>query len=84
MPSPRGGMPCSQQRRFEEAGGQRLPLGGVNGYVGVRGKQGRRRDQFQGVTPQKKRRTQLFDATREAAIAFAQLRDVEPGFGISE
>ena len=54
MSSPRGGMPRSQQRRFEEAGGQRLPLGGVNGYVGVRGKQGRRKDQFQGVDPSEK------------------------------
>ena len=52
LSSPRGGMPRSQQARFEEAGGQRLPLGGINGYIGVRGKQGRRRDQFQGVTPQ--------------------------------
>ena len=43
--------------RFEEAGGQRLPLGGVNGYRGVRGKQGRKKDKFQGVTPKKQHRT---------------------------
>ena len=71
-------MPRSQQARFEEAGGQRLPLGSINGYIGVRGKQGRRKDKYQGVTPKKKHRTQLFDTAREAAIAFAQLReDVE-------
>ena len=54
-------MPRSQQARFEEAGGQRLPLGGINGYIGVRGKQGRRKDKYQGVTPKKVNRTQLFD-----------------------
>ena len=63
-------MPRSQQARFEEAGGQRLPLGGINGYIGVRGK-----DKYQGVTPKKVNRTQLFDTAREAAIAFAQLRE---------
>ena len=68
-------MPRSQQARFEEAGGQRLPLGGINGYIGVRGKQGRRKDKYQGVTPKKVNRTQLFDTAREAAIAFAQLRE---------
>ena len=41
-------MPSSQPR-FEEVAGQRLPLGGVNGYLGVRGKQGRGKDKFQGV-----------------------------------
>ena len=71
-------MPRSQQARFEEAGGHRLPLGGINGYFGVRGKQGRGKDQYQGVTPKKKHRTKLFNTAREAAIAFAQLReDVE-------
>ena len=72
-------MPSSQPR-FEEAGGQRLPLGGVNGYLGVRGKQGRGKDKFQGVTPKKQHRTALFDSPLEAAIAFAQLKeDLELG-----
>ena len=53
-------MPPSQPR-FEEAGGQRLPLGGANHYQGVRGKQGRGKNQFQGVTPKKQHRTALFD-----------------------
>ena len=35
-----------RQQLFEEAGGQRLPLGGLNGYLGVRGKQGRNKDQY--------------------------------------
>ena len=61
-------MPPSQPR-FEEAGGQRLPLGGKNRYHGVRGKQGRNKNQFQGVTPKKQHRTALFDTALEAAIA---------------
>lgn len=48
--------------RFEEIAGQRLPLGGKNGYIGVRGKQGRKKDKFQGVTPRKQHRTDLFDS----------------------
>ena len=61
--------------RFEEAGGQRLPLGGCNGYLGVRGGQGRGKDKFQGTTPQKRHRTKHYDTPLEAAIAFAQLRE---------
>ena len=61
--------------RFEEAGGQRLPLGGRHGYLGVRGKQGRKKDKFQGTTPKKQHRTGLCDTPLEAAIAFAQLRE---------
>ena len=63
------------QPRFEEIAGQRLPLGGVNGYVGVRGKQGRSKNLFQGVTPRKRHRTKLFGTALEAAIAYAQLRE---------
>ena len=44
-------MPARAQQTFEVAGGQRLPLGGRNGYLGVRGKQGRAKNKFQGVTP---------------------------------
>ena len=63
------------QPRFEEAAGQRLPLGGVNGYAGVRGKQGRKKDKFQGVTPKKQHRTALYNTPFEAAVAFAQLKE---------
>ena len=52
----------SREPRVEVAGGQRLPLGGLNGYAGVRGKQGRQKDKFQGVTPKKQHRTALFDS----------------------
>ena len=34
------------QDNVEAVGTLRLPLGGVNGYVGVRGKQGRKKDKF--------------------------------------
>ena len=68
------------QPRFEEFGGQRLPLGGLNGYAGVRGKQGRKKDKFQGVTPKKQHRTAHFDTAQDAALALAQLReDLELG-----
>jgi hypothetical protein len=61
--------------RFEEVGGQRLPLGGLHGYIGVRGKQGRKKDKFQGTTPKKRHRTKHYNTPLEAAIAFAQLRE---------
>ena len=65
---------------FEVAGGQQLPLGGINGYIGVRGKQGKKKDKFQGTTPRKQHRTAHFDTPQEAAIALAQLReDLELG-----
>ena len=67
-------MPAAQPR-FEEAGGHRLPLGGVNRYLGVRGKQGRDKDKFQGTTPRKQHRTKLYDTPLEAAIAFAQMKE---------
>ena len=63
------------QPQIEEAGGQRLPLGGVNRYLGIRGKQGRNKDKFQGVTPKKQHRTKLYDTPLEAAIAFAQMKE---------
>jgi hypothetical protein len=62
-------------QRFEEAGGQRLPMGGKNGYMGVRGKQGRGKDKVQGTTPKKRHRTGHHDTPLEAAIAFAQMRE---------
>ena len=70
----------SREPRVEVAGGQRLPLGGLNGYRGVRGKQGRKKNKFQGITPKKQHRTGLYDHAQEAAIALAQLReDLELG-----
>ena len=62
-------------RRFEEACGQRLPLGGVNGYRGVRGGQGRGKNKYQGTAMKKKLRTELFDTPLEAAVALAQKKD---------
>ena len=68
------------QPRFEEAGGQRVPLGGLNGYRGVRGKQGRGKNMFQGITPRKQHRTKLYGTALEAAVALAQLQeDLELG-----
>ena len=72
-------MPPSSPR-FEEVGGQRLPLGGVNRYMHVRGKQGKKRNKFQGVSPGKGTWTGLFDTALEAAIAYAQKKeDIELG-----
>ena len=66
--------------RFEEVAGHRLPLGGINGYLNVRGKQGRQKDKFQGISPKKQHRTGHFDTPLEAAVAFAQLKeDLELG-----
>ena len=63
---------------IEVAGALRLPLGGANGYKHVRGKQGRKRDLFQGCSPRKTRCTKLYKNPREAAIAFAKLmKDTE-------
>jgi len=56
-------------------GALRLPLGGVNGYMHVRGKQGRAKNMYQGTTPRKSRRTALFGTAREAAIALAELKE---------
>ena len=61
--------------RFEMVAGHRLPLGGINGYLNVRGKQGKKKDMFQGISPRKHTRTGLKKTALEAAIAFAQLRE---------
>ena len=69
-----------RQPRFEEVDGLRVPLGGKNGYIGVRGKQGRKRDKFQGVTPRKQHRTSPKKTSKEAAVALAHLRhDIDLG-----
>ena len=66
--------------RFEEVDGLRVPLGGVNGYKGVRVKQGRKKNKYQGVTPRKQHRTGPKDTPKEAAVALAHLRhDIELG-----
>ena len=66
--------------RFEELDGLRVPLGGVNGYEGVRGKQGRKKNKYQGVTPRKQHRTGPYETPKEAAVALARLRhDLELG-----
>ena len=68
------------QPRFEEVDGLRVPLGGANGYRGVRGKQGRQKNKFQGVTPRKQHRTGPYETPKEAAVALARLRhDLELG-----
>ena len=68
------------QPRFEAVDGLRVPLGGVNGYVGVRGKQGRKKNKYQGVTPRKQHRTGPYETPKEAAVALARLRhDLELG-----
>ena len=60
--------------RVERVGELRLPLGGSNGYANVRGKQGRKKNKYQGYTPNKTRRTKPCDTAREAAIALAELQ----------
>ena len=67
-------------QRVIEHGGQRLPLGGINGYKHIRGKQGKGKDKFQGVSPKKLHRTRHCDTPLEAALAYAQMmEDVELG-----
>ena len=60
--------------RFEEVGGLRLPVGGVNSFVGVRGRQGRKMNMYQGVSPSKHHRTGPKVTAKEAAVALALLR----------
>ena len=65
----------------ERFGNLELPLGGKYEYAGVRGKQGRSRDQFQGYTPKKQHCTRLCETAHEAAVALATLKmDLEAGF----
>ena len=79
-------MASYRQDNVEAVDALRLPLGGINGYVGVRGKQGRKKDKFQGTTPTKTRRTKHFTTAREAAVALAELtrRPREPDDPIAE
>ena len=65
----------------ERFGNLELPLGGKYEYAGVRGKQGRSRDRFQGYTPKKKHFSRLCDTAQEAAVALATLKvDLAAGF----
>ena len=65
----------------ERFGNCRLPLGGKNEYLGVRGKQGRNRDQFQGFTPKKSHFTKLCNSSQEAAVALAILKqELQSGY----
>ena len=42
--------------------------------MGVRGKQGRNKNKYQGVTPRKKHRTGPYETAKEAAVALAHLQ----------
>ena len=65
----------------ERFGNLELPLGGKYEYAGVRGKQGKSRDRFQGYTPKKQHFTRLCDTAHEAAVALATLKvDLAAGF----
>ena len=65
----------------ERIGNLELPLGGKYEYAGVRGKQGRSRDQYQGYTPKKTHITRLCDTAQEAAAALATLKvELAAGF----
>ena len=58
---------------FEDVKGVRVERGGKHGYRHVRGGQGRSKNKFQGVSPKKTNRTNLFDSPQEAAVAYAQM-----------
>ena len=49
-----------------------MPLGGVNGYIGVRGKQGRKKNKFQGMTPRKTHRTGPHETPKEVGMCGAR------------
>ena len=59
----------------ERFGNLKLPLGGKYEYKGVRGKQGRASNRFQGYTPRKSHTTELYDTSQEAAVALAKLNE---------
>ena len=61
-----GKMPPARAPLVEKFGMLDLPLGGKNGYVGVRGGQGPRKDKFQGYTPRKSKGP-LHDQLRHGA-----------------
>jgi hypothetical protein len=57
---------------FAVVDGVRVERGGKHGYKHVRGGQGRAKNMYQGVTPQKRNRTSLYTTPQEAAVAFAK------------
>ena len=57
---------------FEDIDGVRVERGGKTGYKHVRGGQGRNRRLFQGFTPRKRHRTELYAFAKEAAVAYAK------------
>ena len=66
----------SKPTLVESFGVHNLPLGGENGYQGVR----KCRKGFQGYTPKKRHTTAEKETAQEAAIALAQLKyDLENG-----
>ena len=58
---------------FEETDGRRLPLSkrGAGGFHGVR----KKRDGFQGRTPQKRHVTRCYSTPKHAAIALADMKE---------
>ena len=69
----------------ERFGSLLLPLNGNYEYKGVRGKQGRQRNKFQGYTPKKRHTTRLCGSAQEAAVALATLREeLAAGFDSAE
>ena len=67
---------CMGKRKSDKTtvGALPLPTGGKNGFIGVRGGQGRGKNQFQGTTPRKTNRTKLFNTPREGARRTATAR----------
>ena len=59
-------------RPLEQFGNLELPTGGLHGYEGVSGRQGAKKDKFQGFTPRKTHLTKLCNTAQEAAISRAE------------
>ena len=55
-----------------QVGPHSLPLGGKNGFLGVAGGQGKKRNLFRGTTPRKTLRTGLHRTALEAAVELAE------------
>ena len=67
-------MPPDAPPLVERFGTLNLPLGGKQGYENVRGKQGAKRNEFQGYTPQKTHFTKTYKSAKEAAVNLALLK----------
>ena len=66
--------PAAAAPLTETFGTLSLPLGGRQGYKGVRGGQGPKRDGFQGYTPRKTHCTKVYKTAHEAAVQLALLK----------